>query len=443
MNLNFTAGPEAMKSAREQCRIRTVVTSKTFLAKAKLETPEGAVFVEDIFEQFGAPAKLTALLKARLAPVRLLTREPRNPDALATVIFSSGSTGVPKGVMLSHYNILAGTDAMEQVFRITSQDRVVGVLPFFHSFGYTVTLWFPQVAGCGAVYHPNPVDAKAIGELVSKYKGTLLLSTPTFCGTYARKCTKEEFASLRYVLVGAEKLRESVAAAFTERFGVTPMEGYGCTEMAPVVAVNIPDYTEEGYTQIGTRHGTVGLPLPGIAVRTVSPDSFEPLPAGAEGLVLVKGQNRMLGYLGQPQKTAEVCRDGWYVTGDIGVRDDDGFLKITDRLSRFSKIGGEMVPHVRVEEAIVAAIGCTSVCVTAVADESRGERLAALYVHETEPAALWQQLAATDLPRLWLPKRENLYRVEALPLLGTGKLDLRAVKAMAEELANRSTSAVG
>ncbi len=438
VNLNFTAGPEAMRSAREQCGIKTVVTSKIFLAKAKLETPEGAVYVEDLLMRAGTWEKLSALLAARLLPARWLTREPRNPDAMATIIFSSGSTGVPKGVMLSHYNIISSTDAMEQVFRITPDDRLVGVLPFFHSFGYSVTLWFPLISGCGALYHPNPTDAKAIGELVAKYRGTLLLSTPTFCATYARKCTREEFSSLRYVLVGAERLRDSVAAAFMERFGIAPMEGYGCTEMSPVVAVNIPDFADPYQTQAGTRAGTVGLPMPGVAVCTVDPNTFAPLPAGTEGLVLVRGENRMLGYLNQPQKTAEVCRDGWYVTGDIGVRDEDGFLKITDRLSRFSKIGGEMVPHVRVEEAITAAIGGASCCVTAVADEARGERLAALYVHDTEPAALWQQLNASELPRLWLPKRENLYRVEALPQLGTGKLDLRAVKALAEELSARS-----
>jgi acyl-[acyl-carrier-protein]-phospholipid O-acyltransferase/long-chain-fatty-acid--[acyl-carrier-protein] ligase len=344
------------------------------------------------------------------------------PDTLATVIFSSGSTGEPKGVMVSHYNAIANIEAIAQVFRISSHDRVVGALPFFHSFGYTVTVWFPLVTGCGAVYHANPMDAKGLGEMVAKYCGTLLLSTPTFCSAYVRKCSREEFATVRYVLVGAEKLREPIAAAFREKFGIEPLEGYGCTEMSPVIAVNLPD---------GFKRGAVGHPIPGVAAKIVDPVTFEPLPPNCEGLLLVKGANRMIGYLAQPQRTAEVFRGGWYSTGDIATLDDDGFLRITDRLSRFSKIAGEMVPHLKVEEAI-AAVGAQS-CVTSIADDRRGERLVALYVHaEMEAAELWRRLAETDLPRLWLPKREDLHRVESIPQLGTGKVDLRAARATAQ-----------
>jgi acyl-[acyl-carrier-protein]-phospholipid O-acyltransferase/long-chain-fatty-acid--[acyl-carrier-protein] ligase len=262
-----------------------------------------------------------------------------------------------------------------------------------------------------------------------------LLSTPTFCSTYTRKCTPEQFASLRFVLVGAEKLRESVAAAFREKFGLTPMEGYGCTEMSPVVAVNAPDYRAGKNSQTGTKPGTVGHPLPGVAARIVDPTSFEPLPINTEGLLLVKGSNRMLGYLNQPARTAEVFRDGWYITGDIARLDEEGFLTITDRLSRFSKIGGEMVPHVKVEESILSVLGDAACAVTGVPDEQRGERLVALYVcPAVTPAELWKRLSETDLPKLWLPKRENLYPVDSLPQLGTGKLDLRAVKVRAQVL---------
>jgi len=432
VNINYTAGREAMESAVAQCGIRTVVTSRAFLAKAKIEVPsQGAVpcrtvFVEDIFAGAGSMAKARAFLAARFAPIALLSRALPSrgnlgPDSLATVIFSSGSTGEPKGVMVSHYNAIANIEAIAQVFRISSRDRVVGALPFFHSFGYTVTVWFPLVAGCGAVYHANPMDAKGLGEMVEKYRGTLLLSTPTFCSTYVRKCSREQFSSVRYVLVGAEKLREPVAEAFREKFGIEPLEGYGCTEMSPVIAVNLPD---------GFKRGAVGHPIPGVAARIVDPATFEPLPTNREGLLLVKGANRMMGYLGQPQRTAEVFRGGWYSTGDIATLDDDGFLRITDRLSRFSKIAGEMVPHLKVEEAI-AAVGAQS-CVTSIADDRRGERLVALYVHaEMEPADLWRRLAETDLPKLWLPKRDDLHRVDAIPQLGTGKVDLRAVRSIA------------
>jgi acyl-[acyl-carrier-protein]-phospholipid O-acyltransferase/long-chain-fatty-acid--[acyl-carrier-protein] ligase len=433
VNLNFTAGPEAMAAARVRCAIRTVVTSRVFLAKAKIEAQEGMVFVEDILARAVTVARLRALAVARFAPAGLLGGAAQ-PQTLATVIFSSGSTGIPKGVMLSHYNVLANIEAIAQLFWIGERDRIVGVLPFFHSFGYTITIWFPLIAGCGVVYHPNPTDAKAVGELTAKYQATLLLSTPTFCAGYTRKCSKEEFASLRYVLVGAEKLREPVAVAFREKFGVELLEGYGCTEMAPVAAVNAPNFQAGKDSQVGNKPGTVGHPLPGVAAKVVDPATFAPLAPGQAGLLLVKGSNRMLGYLGEPERTAEVLRDGWYITGDIAAIDDEGFLRITDRLSRFSKIAGEMVPHLRIEEAIGGALGYAPCAVTAVADDRRGERLAVLYVHEMEPAELWQKLSETELPRLWIPKRENLYRVESLPQLGTGKLDLCALKRRAEEL---------
>jgi acyl-[acyl-carrier-protein]-phospholipid O-acyltransferase/long-chain-fatty-acid--[acyl-carrier-protein] ligase len=237
-------------------------------------------------------------------------------------------------------------------------------------------------------------------------------------------------------LVGAEKLREGIATAFREKFGLAPMEGYGCTEMSPVVAVNAPDYEAGRDSQAGHKFATVGHPLPGVASRIVDPVTYEPLPPNSEGLLLVKGSNRMLGYLNQPARTQDVFRDDWYVTGDIARIDDEGFVTITDRLSRFSKIAGEMVPHLKVEEAILGVLGDIACVVTGVPDEQRGERLVALYVHETAtPAEIWQRLSDTALPRLWLPKRENLYRVDALPQLGTGKLDLRGVKARAQALA--------
>jgi acyl-[acyl-carrier-protein]-phospholipid O-acyltransferase / long-chain-fatty-acid--[acyl-carrier-protein] ligase len=436
VNLNFTAGREAMAAAIEQCRIGTVVTSKIFLTKAKIETMDGAVFIEDIFAQAGKFQKLRAALQARLTPARMLSCK-RSPDSLATVIFSSGSTGEPKGVMLSHYNIVSNIEAIAQVYWIGRQDRIIGVLPFFHSFGFTVTIWFPLVTGCGVAYHPNPTDAKSIGALVSKYKGTFLLSTPTFCANYTRKCSKEEFASLRFVLAGAEKLRDSVATAFQEKFGLQLLEGYGCTELAPVACVNTPDFKADGNMQTGNKPGTVGSPLPGVAVKVVDPETMEPLPPNAEGLLLVKGPNCMLGYLGQPSRTSEVVRDGWYITGDIAAIDDEGFVRITDRLSRFSKIGGEMVPHLKVEEIIYGIVGDHACAVTGIPDEQRGERLVALYTRpDLTPGDLWQRLSETDLPRLWLPKRENIYQLDCLPNLGSGKLDLRGMKAKAQELSD-------
>uniref|UniRef100_Q02BH3 AMP-dependent synthetase and ligase n=1 Tax=Solibacter usitatus (strain Ellin6076) TaxID=234267 RepID=Q02BH3_SOLUE len=442
VNLNFTAGREAMKASVGQCGIRTVITSRMFLSKLPAGQADGLgefLYVEDIFKRASGIDKARAYLAARLAPIAMLSRGGRTPDSPAGIIFSSGSTGVPKGVVLSHYNLIANIEAIAQLFGIGRSDRLAGVLPFFHSFGFTVTLWFPLLTGCGVVYHPNPTEAKAVGDLVEKYHATLLLSTPTFCSTYTRKCTPEQFASLRYVLVGAEKLRQPVADAFREKFHTELLEGYGCTEMSPVIAVNAPNFNAGKDSQTGTKAGSVGHPLPGVAVRIVDPVTFEPLPPQTEGLLLVKGSNRMLGYLGQAERTAEVVRDGWYITGDIALLDDEGFVRVTDRLSRFSKIGGEMVPHIRVEDALLTAMGDAPCVVTGIPDEQRGERLVVLYVHATlSPAEVWERLAACEMPRLWVPKRENIYRVEELPQLGTGKLDLRRVKALAQELSEQA-----
>jgi len=337
--------------------------------------------------------------------------------------------------MLSHYNLISDIEAIAQVFWIDGDDRIVGTLPFFHSFGFTVTIWFPLVSGCGVVYHHDPLDAKTTGALIEKHKGTFLLSTPTFCGNYVRKCPREQLASLRFVLVGAEKLREQTAREFEEKFGVKLLEGYGCTEMAPVISVNAPDFREGNDTQVGSKPDTVGHPLPGVAVKVVDSQTGEILPPNTEGLLLAKGANRMLGYLGNPELTGSVTRDGWYVTGDIASVDDEGFIRITDRLSRFSKIGGEMVPHLKIEDAVADILGGPACVVTGVPDRQRGERLALLYTDgKIAPRDLWRGLARTGLPALWIPKCDDIFQVASLPLLGTGKLDLRAIKAQAARL---------
>ncbi|HUF43182.1 MAG TPA: acyl-[ACP]--phospholipid O-acyltransferase [Verrucomicrobiae bacterium] len=436
VNLNFTAGAEFMTSAAAQCRIKTIITSRLFLSKANLEPIEGMVFLEDIRKTFGVRDKLSALLKA-LLPAGWLSRrleKIQKAEDLATVIFSSGSTGAPKGVMLSHRNIIANVDAISQVIQFNRDDRIMGVLPLFHSFGFTGTLWLPALVGFGALYHPNPTDAKTIGETIQKYRGTLLISTPTFYAGYLRRCTQEEFASLRYLIAGAEKLRAPIAKAYQEKYGLTILEGYGCTELAPVVSVNLPDVAHDRENQIGHKPGTVGHPIPGVIVKVIDPESEKPLSLDEAGLLLVKGPNVMLGYLNQPELTAQAMRDGWYVTGDIAAVDEDGFILITDRISRFSKIGGEMVPHIKIEEVINEILGSAASAVTALPDEQRGERLVAFYVgNGITKEEIWNKLNQTDLPKLWIPKRNDLHPIDSLPVLGSGKVDLKKIKALAQE----------
>ena len=439
VNLNFSASRESIASSIAQCKIKTIVTSDAFLAKAGIEAVEGMVSVEAIRKTFGALEKWLTTLKALLLPAAWLNRRAvkrQRAHDLATVIFSSGSTGTPKGVMLSHHNIVANVEAIAQVIQFSASDRIMGVLPLFHSFGFTGTLWLPLLAGFGAVYHANPTDAKTIGATIHKYKATLLISTPTFYLSYLRRCSKEEFASLRYLIAGAEKLREQIARAYEEKFALTILEGYGCTELAPVVSVNLPDIIDGKEKQIGHKPGTVGHPIPGVAVKVVDPDTGDPLGVDEEGLLLVKGPNVMLGYLDQPGLTDQAIRRGWYVTGDIATVDEDGFIRITDRLSRFSKIGGEMVPHVKIEDMINEVLGSAASVVTAIPDPQRGEKLVAFYSKNgVSSDDLWARLNRTALPKLWIPKRENLYAIDSIPSLGSGKADLKKVKAMALERA--------
>jgi acyl-[acyl-carrier-protein]-phospholipid O-acyltransferase/long-chain-fatty-acid--[acyl-carrier-protein] ligase len=386
--------------------------------------------------------KIIALILAWLLPYGLLKKalhaRRSTTEDLATIIFSSGSTGDPKGVMLTHHNILSNIRQVTQVFMLDTRDKVLGILPFFHSFGFTITLWLPAAHGVGVVFHPNPLDAKSISELVSRYRVTFLIATPTFLQAYMRRCSPEHFGSLQYVLVGAEKLPERTALAFEDLFGIRPLEGYGCTECSPVVAVNGPDFRAPGFRQIGSRRGTIGHPLPGVVVRIVDPETMQPLQPNQSGMLMVKGPNVMKGYLGRPEKTAEVLKDGWYLTGDIATAEEDGFLRITDRLTRFSKIGGEMVPHIKIEEKLHELAEATEqlFVVSAVPDEKKGERIIVLHtLPEQKLAPILEKLAQSDLPALWKPRPNQFFRVEALPYLGTGKLDLRALKAKAAEMA--------
>ena len=439
VNLNPTVSEEAFASAVSQCEIKTILTSKLAARKLKKYLEKASpLYLEDVVKESSTRDKVLAWLAAVLLPQRVLEKcfvakaDPKE-DA-ATVLFSSGSTGEPKGVVLTHQNISSNCTAINDLYSLSQKDGIAGVLPFFHSFGFTGTLWLPLLAGCRAAYHHTPLAAAEISELIRKEKLSGLMSTPIFLASYTKRCKAEDLTSLKYIMVGAQKLTDKVRNDFVEKFGVEPLEGYGCTELSPLAVVNVPDYREGRVKQVGHKPGTVGHPIPGVAVKVVDPDTKERMAVGEQGLLLVKGPNVMKGYLNKPELTNEVVEDAWYSTGDIAVLDPDGFVKIVDRLSRFSKIGGEMVPHIAVEEKIQETIGADEqVCaVTSVADEQKGERLVVLLAQEFEPDALVSALRDAGLPNLWIPKKEDLLKVEELPCLGSGKLDLKGVKKIAE-----------
>jgi len=443
VNLNYTASNESLTACAQQCNLQTVVTSRPFLERVHVRPPAEAIFLEDLAANPRVAERACALLASCLLPARgieaFVGAERRaRLDDVATIIFSSGSTGDPKGVILTHYNIASNVEQLNQVVMLNSTDRILGILPFFHSFGFTGTLCLPVALGLGVIYHPNPLDARAIGALAAQYAITLLLATPTFLNTYTRRCAPEDFGSLRFVMAGAEKLPERIARAFEDHFGIRPLEGYGCTECSPVVALNTLDFRAASFRQVGAKRGSIGHPLPGMSVRIVDPATGQPVPVTEPGLLLVRGPNVMQGYLQQPEKTAEVLQDGWYNTGDIATVDEDGFIRITDRLSRFSKVGGEMVPHIKVEEKLQELADASEqvFAVTAVPDEKKGERLVVFHtLADKDLRECLEKLAKSDLPALWRPRPDQFLSIRALPYLGTGKLDLRRLRELALEIA--------
>jgi acyl-[acyl-carrier-protein]-phospholipid O-acyltransferase/long-chain-fatty-acid--[acyl-carrier-protein] ligase len=443
VNLNYTASNEALQMAADQCEMKYVITSKAFLEQVPVTVPGETIFAEDIRESIGSKERIIGMLMGFLLPIKMLDKilggdRKRSVEDLATIVFSSGSEGEPKGVMLTQYNIIRNAEASLQVFPHQPGDCIMGMLPFFHSFGFTATLWLPLIhPNFNAAYHPNPLEAKQIGQIIEKYKATILFSTSTFLQPFIRRCSPKQLSTLRFIVTGAEKLSPRVRDAFKDKFGVEPLEGYGTTECAPVVSLNVPDFRAPGFFQKGTKQGSIGHPLPGISVRIMDPDTRDVLQNGEAGLLMVKGPNIMKGYLNNPEKTDEVLKDGWYETGDIATIDEDGFITITDRLARFSKIAGEMVSHTKIETALQDLLEDSelALAVAGVPDETKGERLIVLHtLSDDDFEMLIDNLDQTGLPNLWIPKPKAFYRVDEIPVLGTGKMDIKQVKQMARQL---------
>jgi acyl-[acyl-carrier-protein]-phospholipid O-acyltransferase/long-chain-fatty-acid--[acyl-carrier-protein] ligase len=445
VNLNYSLSSEALNTCIAKAGIKHVLTSRQVISKLDLNLDAEVVQLEDFKTKVTLGDKIAGAVGAFVTPAWLLYRQlglhrMKGSDTL-TIIFTSGSTGTPKGVVLSHDNIAHNVEAIDQTVHLTASDVIVGILPFFHSFGYTVTLWTPLALNLEAAYHFTPLDGKRIGRMVEKFKATVLLATPTFLRGYLKRCTKEQFASLDVVVAGAEKLPPALCDAFEEKFGVRPVEGYGCTELAPLAAVNVPPSRSTDNFQPDLKEGTVGRLVPGVAAKILDLDSGEELTAGESGMLYIKGTNVMHGgYLDEPDLTAKVVSDGWYQTGDVALIDDEGFVQITGRQSRFSKIGGEMVPHIKIEELLADLIGGDEedglkAAVTAVPDERKGERLIVLHTKiDKSPDALREGLSGAGLPNIYIPSADSFREIAEMPVLGTGKLDLKGLKQMAMDL---------
>jgi len=449
VNLNFTAGSDAINSSIEQAEIDHLISANAFVEKVSSFPwfeKEQMILIDEVLP----PLKLKMLFwlirfklfsAEKLASILKIPNEGGDDEAV--LLFTSGSSGAPKGVILSHRNILANVSQFASRLELDHEDKILGCLPLFHSFGSTVTLWYPMLEGIDLVTFPSPLEPPKLAKLIHQHGVTMLLATPTFLRGYMRRVEPEQLATIKYVITGAEKLPRKLAEAFEKKFGKKVMEGYGLTETSPVANANIPNLAnKEGFPLIPSEcAGSVGQLLPGIAVRITNPEDDSPLPVDQTGMIWLRGANIFSGYLNLPEKTDEMLFDGWLRTGDIGRLDHEGFLYIEGRLSRFSKIGGEMVPHETVETHINKALGLDSaaekkITVVGLPDEAKGEILILLTAMEMDDAALAelrQQLLAAGVAALWIPKKT--VHVEEIPALASGKLDIKRC----EELARKGT----
>jgi acyl-[acyl-carrier-protein]-phospholipid O-acyltransferase/long-chain-fatty-acid--[acyl-carrier-protein] ligase len=453
VNLNYTASPESLTQAVAQGDIETILTSQRFLPKLSqrgFPVPEflsdkNVVFLEDLKSEFSKKSLLKTALFVKILPtflLRLFYFKKTPLDAIAAILFSSGSEGLPKGVQLTHRNIVGNIKQVASVLNPREDDVLLGILPLFHSFGLTVTSLLPLVEGIPLVCYPDPTNAAEIGKLCAQYQAKILCATSTFLRLYNKNKRLHPlmFQSLRLVVAGAEKLSSEVRENFKAKFGLDIYEGYGVTETTPVASFNLPDVLVPGDWSVhqGTKIGTVGLPLPGTSFKIVDPDTLEELPTGEAGLILIGGPQVMAGYLKNEKKTKEVIieKDGirWYKTGDKGQLDDDGFLTILDRYSRFAKIGGEMISLGAVEEEVSRVLDNKEVEVAAIAlpDAKKGEKIVLLFTGEIDPATIRKKLIENKLNPLMVP--DTIVRIDNMPKLGSGKKDLTKAKELALSL---------
>ncbi|ADE54806.1 AMP-binding protein [Coraliomargarita akajimensis] len=441
VNMNFTLGPASIEACFKRAEVDCILTAAAVQAKMPaFPWPESGVLdVVDALKSISKPRTLALVAATYVMPSRLLAKllkVPANGDREeAGLLFTSGSSGEPKGVVLSHRNVLGNCLQIDTSGLLPSGEVLVANLPVFHSFGFTVTLWYPLLRNCGVVTLPSPLEVKKVADAIEAESATVLIGTPTFLKPYLKRVDAKQLETLRFVVGGAEKTPDGFAALWKERFGSEYLEGYGLTEMSPVVGCNLfdkplsSDYP--GDSEEGARAGSIGRLFPGQQARILNPDTMEPQPIDQAGLLALRGPNVFEGYLGEPERTAEVMRDGWFITGDLARIDADGFVFIEGRLSRFSKIGGEMVPHGTIEEALIEAFDLLDaerpmLAIGSRPDPAKGEALVLLSAMPLELSAVRDALVEAGFANLWIPK--EIVQVDAIPTLATGKLDLRGIR---------------
>ncbi len=436
VNLNFSAGRTAIEQSLEIGEVKTIISAGAVKEKVP-DFPWPDKIVDLVRERTFINKKdvLKRLVLISLLPGRSLVKRwnipTRGGEREAGLLFSSGSTGSPKGIPLSHRNVIANCLQILECHLLNRNQVLLACLPTFHSFGFTATLWYPLLYGVKCVTLPSPLETRRIAEAVEAEKVTVMMGTPTFLRPYFKRVQPEQMKSLKYVVGGAEKTPPGFAERWERTFGSTYLEGYGLTETSPVVGVNLPEM--EGHpAQI--KPGSIGRLVAGMRARVVDPASGRVLPINQRGILDLQGANVFRGYLKNKEATAQVMHDGWFRTGDLARIDSEGYLFIEGRVSRFSKLGGEMVPHGRVEQIIAECFHLEDaesplVAVTGISNEAKGEALVVLAAVEIKPGELRERLLKVGLPNLWIPR--IILRVDAIPSLASGKLDLKALDALA------------
>lgn len=439
VNLNFTIGRAAVQSCIRQAGLETIITAR--LLRERYPSFPWPLDTRDVVDEIaacGKPRIMGRLLAIRLLPGSWLPRWFRLPrkggDREAALLFTSGSSGDPKGVLLTHRNIMANAAQISKTGILPTGSSLMACLPIFHSFGFTVTMWYPMITGLTIVSYPSPLDTKKLAEIIFSEGVDVLIGSATFLRPFLKRARPEQLAGLKFAVAGAERLSDELYHAFMERFGVPIVQGYGLTETSPVVSINYRGELTGSERELD-KLGSVGLLVQGLEARIVTIEGDRDLSLGDTGILWLRGPSIFSGYLGNEAKTLEAIQDGWFVTGDVARFDTDGFLYLEGRLSRFSKIGGEMVPHGAVEDRIAQLFGwdesSEQVCVVlALPDQSKGERLVLLTSRKIDPADLRSRLLGAGLPNLWIPR--VIREVESIPTLATGKCDLRSCQLLVE-----------